>query len=201
MNEKRLSNLDIVPPGQTSGAVATDPDQIELPAVVLACGRFRSGKTVAVVNLLRMLPFDRIFWVGTTYLSNKKMLDDLPISPEDVFVDSDDMSVIDQITSAVQKEADDLVKYEEDMRRYRQMMQRLKGGSALSSMQDDDLLTFFDSSLNMFTPPKHRWNGRRPVMAVCFDDCLGSLIFSRPRKLNKLCTGTRHLGSFEDDRI
>lgn len=200
MNERRLRNYDIVPPKQTSGAVATEPDQLELPALVILCGRFRSGKTVAAVNLLRMLPFDRIFWVGSSYLSNKRMLDGLPIEPEDVFTDSDDLSVIEKISAAVQEEADDLVRYEKEMRRYGQMMKRLQDGSSITFMQDDDLLSFFDSGRDMFAPPRHKWGGRRPVMAVAFDDCLGSLLFSKPRKLNKLCTGIRHLGAFEDGR-
>ncbi|KAL1522707.1 hypothetical protein AB1Y20_017682 [Prymnesium parvum] len=35
---------------------------------------------------------------------------------------------------------------------------------------------------------------------VAFDDCIGSALFAKPRKLNMLTTGSRHLGKFKDGR-
>jgi hypothetical protein len=63
------------------------------------------------------------------------------------------------------------------------------------------LLKFFDTNtygLNDFIKPKHRWNGKKPRIAVIFDDMLGSLIYSRPRKINALSTYSRHLGQLEE---
>ncbi|KAL1521505.1 hypothetical protein AB1Y20_021165 [Prymnesium parvum] len=201
MKEQHVAGMDIVPPNQTSGAVKTDPMQIELPAVVIACGRFKSGKTVALVNLLSKLPIDRLLWVGHSYLSNKRMLEGLPIDEEeDVFTDTDDVALIDRIVAIVQKEADDLVEYEEKLKRYRAMMKKLKDSSALTTLCDEDLDDFLCLATQTFEPPKHRWNGRRPVLAAVFDDCIGSALFSKPRKLNMLTTGSRHLGKFKDGR-
>jgi hypothetical protein len=60
---------------------------------------------------------------------------------------------------------------------------------------DDLMLKFFD---NDFVKPKHRWNGKKPRIAVIFDDMLGSLIYSKPRKINALSTYSRHLGQLEE---
>jgi hypothetical protein len=46
--------------------------------------------------------------------------------------------------------------------------------------------------------PTHKWNGRKPRIAVVFDDMLGSGIYSRPRKLNGLSTYSRHVGSLKE---
>jgi hypothetical protein len=42
----------------------------------------------------------------------------------------------------------------------------------------DDLLMSFYKNGN-FEPPTHRYNGKKPCIAILFDDCLGSGIFTK----------------------
>eukprot|EP00966_Prymnesium_polylepis_P190078 4404884-Prymnesium_polylepis.1 len=111
--------MEIVPPKQTSGQCETAPNQIKLPCVMISCGKRQSGKTV---SLLEKLPFDRIFWVGCSIKSNKELIKRLKIAPEDLFEDTDDVTIIDKIRAEVEKEAQDLEKYEAEMKRYQQLM-------------------------------------------------------------------------------
>jgi hypothetical protein len=55
-----------------------------------------------------------------------------------------------------------------------------------------DVVTYDED--NQFLKPSHKWNGRKPRIAVLIDDAMGSLLYSKPRKLNALATYSRHLG-------
>jgi hypothetical protein len=196
MKRVTVSGMDIVPPKQTSGQCDTLPNQIKLPAVMIFSGKRQSGKTVSLVSALEKLPFDRIFWVGVTIKSNQELIKRLKISPKDMFEDTDDVSIIDKIRNEVEKEAQDLERYEAEMKRYQQLMKVINTSSAL--VRDDDLMDFYRNG--DFVPPKHKYNGRKPCIGCVFDDCMGSMIYSRPRKLNALATYSRHVGAFEDGR-
>ena len=60
---------------------------------------------------------------------------------------------------------------------------------------DENLLEFFIN--NEFEKPTHKYNGRKPRIAALFDDCMGSMIYSKPRKLNALSTYSRHVGQLK----
>ena len=61
---------------------------------------------------------------------------------------------------------------------------------------DEVLLMFYQNG--QFQRPQHEWGGRRPHMAVLFDDMMGSLLFTKGiRKLNKLTIFDRQLGQLE----
>ena len=84
------------------------------------------------------------------------------------------------------------------MKEYNKLMNDIKNGKALD---DNILLKYFDTNtygLNDFIKPQHRWNGRKPKIAIIFDDMLGSGIYSKPRKLNGLATYSRHLGGLQE---
>ena len=191
-----VPGMEIVPPKHTSGQCETAPNQIRLPSVMILCGKRQSGKTVSLVSLLEKLPFDRIFWVGCSIKSNRDLIKRLKIAPIDMFEDTDDITIIDKIRAEVEKEAQDLEKYEAEMKRYQQLMKVINTSSAL--VRDDDLIDFYSNG--DFQPPKHKYNGRKPCIGCVFDDCMGSMIYSRPRKLNALSTFSRHVGAFEDGR-
>jgi len=89
---------------------------------MIVCGKRQSGKTVATVSLIERLPIDRLFWVGSTIKSNKELIKRLGVAPEDMFEDTDDLSVIDKIKAEVQKEAEDLERAEEELKRYNALM-------------------------------------------------------------------------------
>ena len=196
MKRVTIPGMEIIAPKQTSGQCETAPYQIKLPCVMISCGKRQSGKTVSLVSLLEKLPFDRIFWVGCSIKSNKELIKRLKIAPEDLFEDTDDITLLDKIKAEVEKEAQELEKYEAEMKRYQQLMKVIHSSSAL--VKDDDLVDFYRNG--DFQPPKHKYNGKKPCIGCVFDDCMGSMIYSKPRKLNALATFSRHVGAFEDGR-
>ena len=125
MKTQKVSGMEIVPPKGTSGQCETAPNQIKLATVTIFCGKRQSGKTLACVSMLEKLPFDRIFWVGVSIKSNQELIKRLKIQPEDMFEDTDDLSIIDKIRAAVEEEARELEKAEEEMRRYKKLMKMI----------------------------------------------------------------------------
>ena len=188
---KTMKNMKIVPPTETSGMY---PTPLECPVagqVCVAVGKRKSGKSVAVINLIEKMQFDYTIAISPTMNSNKQIMERINI--EYVFDDVDDPNVIDEIKKIVQKEADDLERYREELKRFNKLLKDLKDGNHIN---DQVLLQFYGE--DAFVKPTHRWNGEKPKIAVLFDDCLGSGIYSRPRKLNGLATYSRHLGQLKE---
>mmetsp|Transcript_4812 Transcript_4812/g.10450 ORF Transcript_4812/g.10450 Transcript_4812/m.10450 type:complete len:260 (-) Transcript_4812:286-1065(-) len=66
-----------------------------------------------------------------------------------------------------------------------------------SRIPDEVLLMFYQNGT--FQKPQHKWGGRKPHMAILFDDVMGSLLFTKGiRKLNKLTIFHRHLGQLKE---
>jgi hypothetical protein len=121
--------------------------------------------------------------------SNRELME--RINVEHVFDDVDNTSIIDDIKKVVKDEAEDLERYEAELERYNKLMKNIKNGNYM----DEQAMAMFFSPENMeFTKPEHRFNGRKPFIAVLVDDCLGSMLYSKPRKINGLATYSRHLG-------
>ena len=126
--------------------------------------------------------------------SNKEILSRLKIDEGDVFEDCDDPGVIDKIKKIVDEEAKDLERYRDEMRRYNKLMKAIN--SDHMPIDEEDMIAFFSD--RDFMKPTHKYNGEKPRIAVVFDDCLGSGLYSRPRKLNALSTYSRHLGQLSE---
>ena len=191
MKKVTKKSLAIVPPSKESGLYETDPYMPKMHTVTVCIGKRASGKSVAIVNLIEKMKFDYTIVVSPTISSNKELMDRLNV--EYSFEDIDDISVIDQIKQIVVDEAEDLVRYQNEMERYKKLMSDLKKGVVV---QDNELLEFYGN--DQFQPPTHRFNGRKPRIACFFDDCLGSMIYSKPRKLNALATYSRHIGQMPE---
>lgn len=191
LKHAKIKGMEIKPPKQTSGDYDTPENCPSMHQVLVCVGKRRSGKSTAVINLVEQMRFDYSIAVSPTMKSNKELMERLNV--EHVFEDPDDLTVVDQIKAIVQKEADDLERYRDELRRYRKLMQRMKEGAFL---QDFELLVFFQDG--DFKKPEHRWNGRKPKIAVLFDDCMGSMLYSKPRKLNALSTYSRHVGQLKE---
>jgi len=188
---KTMKNMKIVPPSKTSGMYETPADCPVAGQVCIAVGKRKSGKSVAVINLIEKMKFDYCIAVSPTMNSNKEIMERINI--EYVFDDVDDPNVIDEIKKIVQQEAEDLERYREELKRFNKLMKDLKDGNYIN---DQVLLQFYEK--DAFVKPTHRWNGEKPKIAVLFDDCLGSGIYSKPRKLNGLATYSRHLGQLKE---
>ena len=196
MKTHRVSGLDIQVPTNKAFAYETAQDLPKLHQNCLIIGARGSGKTVAAVNLLGMLPFDRIFCISPTVKSNQELMRRLKIDPQDVYENPDDVACIQHVKEANEKEAADLDKYEEDMRRYNKLMKTLHSTSPLFQVSDEDLETFFHDG--DFKKPEHKWNGRKPCCALLLDDCMGSQLYTKGiRQLNQLCIFHRHVGQLK----
>lgn len=194
MRTQKCKGLDIVPPKSTSGDYETPPNLPKMHQVCIAVGKRASGKTTAVVNMLEKMNYHRILFVSPTVKSNKELISRLNISDDDIFEDCDDPAIIDKIKKVVEDEARDLERYRDEMKRYNRFVKSLHEPHA--PLNEDDLITFFND--RDFMKPTHRWNGNKVKIAVVFDDCLGSGLYSRPRKLNALSTYSRHIGQLTE---
>lgn len=194
MKTQRCKGLEIVPPKNTSGDYDTPPNLPKMHQVCIAVGKRASGKTTAVVNLLEKMNYNRILFVSPTVKSNKELISRLNISDNDIFEDCDDPGIIDKIKKIVEDEAKDLERYRTELKRYNRFVKSLHEPNA--PLNEDDLISFFND--RDFMKPTHKWNGEKVKIAVVFDDCLGSGLYSRPRKLNALSTYSRHIGQLSE---
>ena len=144
-----------------------------------------------MINLIEQMNYDYSIVVSPTMKSNKELMERLNV--EHVFEDPDDLTVVDKIKEIVQKEADELEQYREQLKLYDEFMKKLN--SATHHVSDDELLIFFQNG--DFQKPTHRFNNRKCKIAVVFDDCMGSNLYSKPRKLNALSTYSRHVGQLK----
>jgi len=196
LSTQSVKGLQIVPPKETSGAYETSPDMPKMHCVTVIVGKRAAGKSVAAINLIEKMGYDYTIAVSPTMNSNKELMSRLNI--EHTFEDPDDLTTVDKIKDIVTGEARDLERYRHEMKEYNKLMSDIKTGN---SLDDNMLLKFFNTNtygLNDFVKPKHRWNGKKPRIAVLLDDMLGSMIYSRPRKINALSTYSRHLGQLEE---
>jgi len=196
LSTQSVKGLQIVPPKETSGAYETSNDMPKMHCVTVIVGKRAAGKSVAAINLIEKMGYDYTIAVSPTMQSNKELMSRLNI--EHTFDDPDDLTTVDKIKDIVNGEARDLERYRYEMKEYNKLMNDIKSGN---SLDDNMLLKFFNTNtygLNDFVKPKHRWNGKKPRIAVLFDDMLGSMIYSRPRKINALSTYSRHLGQLEE---
>ena len=74
--------LCIQVPQSKAFAYETAPDLPKLHQNMLIVGARGQGKTVAAVNILRMLPFDRIFVISPTMKSNAAIMKELKIDSQ-----------------------------------------------------------------------------------------------------------------------
>ena len=191
-----IKGMEIVPPKETSGAYETSPDMPKMHVVMVVNSKRGGGKTTCVVNLIEKMGYDYTIAVSPTMNSNKELMSRINI--EHVFEDPDDITCIDKIKEIVNEEALDLERYRHELKEYNKLMRSIKDGNRVD---DDLMLKFFEANtygMNDFIKPKHRWGGRKPRIAVIFDDMLGSGIYSKPRKINGLATYSRHLGGLKD---
>jgi len=192
MKTQKVKGLQIKPPSSESGLYETDIYMPKMHQVACILAKRSSGKTTCVVNLIEKMKFDYVIAVSPTMNSNKELMERLNI--EHVFEDVDDPNVIDKIKNIVTGEAEDLERYRAELKRYNKLMKDLKQGKHIG----DDLLLQFFSDDDYFIKPIHRWGGEKPRIAVIFDDMLGSMIYSKPRKVNSLSTYSRHLGQLKE---
>ena len=197
MKEVKIQNLKINVPSGSPFTYETPEPLLKCHQNCLVVAPRGQGKTTFAINLMERMPYDRIFVVSPSVKSNHTLLSRLQLDPDDVFENADDVTVLDTIKEAIEKERDDLEKYWEDKKKYKELLKLLNTEHYISGRISDELLmTFYKNG--SFEPPVHKWGGRQPCLAILFDDCLGSQIFTKGiRKLNALTIYHRHLGQLK----
>ncbi len=195
MREVKIKGLDIKVPNGSPFTYDTPTYMPKAHTNLLVVAPRGQGKTTLAVNLIERMPYDRIFVVSPSIKSNKVLMSRLKIEEEDIYEDPDDITVLEDIKTKIEQERDDLEEYLEKKKQYKELMKQL-GDDNIFNIPDDLLMLFYKNG--SFEPPQHKYNGRRCCMAILFDDCLGSGIFTKGiRKLNALTIYHRHLGQLK----
>ena len=164
MKTQHIKNCEVKVPLSNAFNIETAPHLPKLHCNMLFVAKRGSGKSVKMVNILRMLKetgsMSRIFCVSPTFNSNKILLKELGIEDEDIFSDPDDESIIQTIIDAVDREREDYERYHEQMKQYKKFMKLLN--SSNFTIPDEMLLDFFHEC--EFIPPEHKWKGKKPTL-------------------------------------
>mmetsp|Transcript_10632 Transcript_10632/g.34953 ORF Transcript_10632/g.34953 Transcript_10632/m.34953 type:complete len:424 (+) Transcript_10632:1130-2401(+) len=173
MHTEKIAGYAIEVPKGSSFSISTPDDQIKLHTITLAIAARGTGKTVALTNLMRILQsqkcLDRVFIISPTVHSNEAMLKQLNAESEDIYEEPCRESIVD-IVAKVEQERQDYDEYHRKMKMYRRFLKQLSNTSAA---YDNELLLTFYNGMD-FEPPKHKYNGRKPVLGLLVDDCQGS---------------------------
>ena len=191
----KCHTLDIEIPNVRAFNYETGEDLPQSHQQILCCGARGSGKTIAIVNLLKKMNYDRIFWVSPTCKSNQTIMSMLKIDENDIYEDIDDITVPDQIKTEIEEEARKYDEYHRKMKKYKLFLKQKNE----HVIDDDLLLEFFNPNTDQFEKPEHYLDGKRCHMACVYDDCLGSVLFSKGhRKITNMAILHRHLGSVSE---
>ena len=179
--------------GNPAFAIDTPSEHISLSSIVLCVAKKQSGKTRFITNLLYQLKqagsMDRIFWISDTASSNRKMLENLNIRPEDI-ISPNDPDAVDKIVAEINKERDLLVEYREKMKRWKALYKNLDMNNSA------DLLEFYNPHTRQFEKPTHWLNGKKVVIGIGCDDIQSSDLIGS-KKFKNMCIKIRHYGAFE----
>jgi len=188
----KSKNLKIELPSSLKYKYDTPEMMPNLCTQLLCCGAKGMGKTIAIVNLVKKLNFDRIFLISPTAKSNHAILSMINIDEDDMYEDTDDLTIIDDIISKVEEEGKEYDEYHEKMKEYNEFNRKIKNNQ-FNLISDEDLETFMNDN-NEIIKPEHYLDGRRPKIACIFDDILGSFLMSKGiRKVNNLAIKHRHI--------
>jgi len=194
----RSKNLKIELPKGERYKYETAEMMPNLCTQLLCCGAKGSGKTISIVNLVKKLEFDRIFLISPTAKSNHAILSMINIDEDDMYEDTEDLTIIDNIISKVEEEGREYDEYHEKMKEYNEFIKNSNNNDY--HLIDDDTIDKFMDDNNNFLKPEHYLNGRRPKIALILDDILGSYLMSKGiRKVNNLAIKHRHISPVKSE--
>ena len=183
--------------GTNPFCIETKEQQIKLHTITLAVGKRGSGKSYFISNLLKWLNFDRILLISPTFESNYSQFKHLNIDPTDIF-DPDDVEVVEKIINIVNTERDDLVEYRQKLQILKELKRLHASPINLDEANYHLFIEYIDTMTMKWKPPEHKYNGKRPVIALFVDDAQSTAIF-RNRKFLNLALKHRHVGSMPND--
>lgn len=195
-------NYKIRVPKSSAFTVKTDDDFIKLHAVILAVAKRGVGKTTAFSNLLRLMKennaLDRLILVSPTYHNNKEYFEGLPLDEEDIIEPTKETPEL--LMELLDIEGELYDEYHERMKRWRELRRLIKSNVPIDHI-DPVLLLEFGNEPAHFEKPYHRYNGKKPVIVILFDDCQGSDLFKPTSKLSNMVIKHRHLGKTRDGAL
>ena len=190
-----MGKLGIEIPNVKAFNYETDADLPQSHQQILVNGARGSGKTLCIVNLIKKMKYDRIFWVSPTCKSNQTIMSMLKINEKDIYEDIDDITIPDQIKAEIEEEAQLYDDYHRKMEKYKLFLKQKNN----NYIDDELLIEFFNPNSDEFEKPQHWLNGRRCHMCCVYDDILGSQLFSRgARKITSNAILHRHLGAVKE---
>ena len=139
----------ILPKNSNAFAVETPEHLPQLHQLCIANGKRGSGKSAAIINLMRMYKDNfgsdlRIIIVSPTFRSNYKLLSELRINRDDIFEDPDD-DVPAKLMKIANDERDDFLEWEHLNNYYNDFINGLKAGNFdMSEMQNDYMLQYYN---------------------------------------------------------
>ena len=202
---KLHKKYDIVVPKSSAFTINTEPEFIAMHSVILAVAKRGVGKTTAFSNLLRLMfqnkVLDRLILVSPTYHNNKHYFEGLPLDEEnDVIEPSKDTPL--ELMEILDNEGQDYDRYHEEMQEYNELQRFLKTNADIDKLDPFLVMKWANyDSLQDVPKPTHKYNGKKPVIAIVFDDCQGSDLFKPTSKLSNLVIKHRHLGKTEDGAL
>ena len=196
---------DIQVPSRGAFTISTKPEFIQLHGVILACAKRGTGKTCAFSNLLRLMKendaLDRLILVSPTYNNNRHYFTGLPLD-EDHDILEPEKHTAEKLIEILEAEGADYDRYHDELRAWEELQKFKKGKRKIDDI-DPFLLLIWNEYPDMLDVPKptHRYNGKKPVIAILFDDCQGSDLFKPSSKLSNLVIKHRHLGQTQDGSL
>ena len=194
MKTVKIQGATIKAPSGVSGNHNTPANCPKAHALTVLVGRSRAGKSVAAINLIKQMEYDRTILISPTADSNWDMLRELKVEDGDTFSDLNDPNIIQKVRDMVDQERDDYLQYHADLKKYKGLMKDINDGKNGRHL-DQYMLRFFKNG--NFEKPTHKWGGKKPKIALLIDDCVQSKVFGKA--LSSLCLLYRHLGSVKGE--
>jgi len=197
------AKIDIIPPKKSAFMIETAPDFFRLHTLAIASGVRGTGKTTAIVNLVREAYnrgyYDRVIVITPTYHSNKQLWDILPegaLSEDDIF--EPDVLCLKHTKDIINAERAEWDLFQRQKELYDKFHNDMKH-KQIKNIRSEQLLAYYEMGLlddpNMQKP---EWKYRAevpPRIAVIIDDSVGTdLMNKRTAGLTKFIIAHRHWG-------
>jgi len=190
-------------PKSSAFTVKTDDEFINMHGIFLANAKRGGGKSCAFSNLLRLMKennaLDRFILVSPTYHNNKHYFQGLPLDEENDVIEPTKHTP-ELLMEMLDEEGFLYDEYHERMKRWYLLRKLIKSNTPIENI-DPFLLLEFGNDIRNFEKPYHKYNGKKPVIVIFFDDCQGSDLFKTSGKISNMVIKHRHLGKTRDGAI
>ena len=166
------------------------------PCLHLISGCRGSGKSHTLAKIIRSANaeqlYDRIFFITPSFLSNKKLFEDLGVDEDDVFLPEKD--AIQEVVEQVELERDDWEQYQAELKLYEKMK------SDDNDFNDEELGLMTDLIIDnqIVKPTWKRDIVRKSQCLLVLDDILSTPAITEGSNINRLFMTNRHVGQLQE---